>query len=195
MDARRTALVEAARRCYAQKLFSGTSGNLSVRTDRGMLITPTSVRYEVLTTEDIVHLRPDGTVLEGRLSPSSEWRMHAELYARFPEISAVVHTHSPYATAFAAAGKPIPECLIEMRFFLGGAVPCAAYAEPGTREVGLRCAEVLNGRGGCLMQNHGALAVGRNLDEALLRAEYMEDAAKITLLSMQLGGPVLLPEE
>ena len=194
MDARQ-ALVDCARQAYAEGLFSGTSGNLSVRTDRGMLITPTSVRYETLSPEDIVHLRPDGAVLEGRFAPSSEWRMHAEIYARFPAVGAIVHTHSPHATAFAAAGKPIPESLIEMRFFLGGEVPCAAYAPAGTREVGLRCCEVLSGRGGCLMANHGALAVGRDLDEALLRAEYIEDSAKITLLSMQLGGPVPLPSE
>ena len=195
MDALRTALVECARRAYAEKLFSGTSGNLSVHAGSGMLITPTSVRYETLRSADIVHLGLDGTVLEGSLAPSSEWRMHAEIYSRFPEIGAIVHTHSPCATAFAASGKPIPACLIEMRFFLGGDVPCAAYAAPGTREVGIRCSEVLDGRGGCLMANHGALAVGKDLDEALLRAEYIEDAAKITLLSMQLGGPVLLPNE
>ena len=194
MDARQ-ALVDCARRAYAEGLFSGTSGNLSVRTDRGMLITPTSVRYEILTSEDIVRLRMDGTVLEGRLAPSSEWRMHAEIYSRFPAVGAVVHTHSPHATAFAAAGKPIPECLIEMRIFLGGEVPCAGYARPGTREVGLRCCEVLSGRGGCLMANHGAVAVGKDLDEALLRAEYIEDAAKIALLSMGLGGPILLPKD
>ncbi len=191
----RCALVECARRAYAERLFSGTSGNLSLRTDGGMLITPTSVRYETLRPEDIVHLRPDGDVLKGSLAPSSEWRMHAEIYARFPDIHAIVHTHSPCATAFAAAGKPIPACLIEMRFFLGGEVPCAAYAPAGTREVGLRCCEVLEGRGGCLMANHGALAVGADLEQALLRAEYIEDSAKITLLSMQLGGPVLLPEQ
>ena len=195
LDDLRRQLVETARQAYAEGLFSGTSGNLSMRTDRGMLITPTSVRYETLSPEDIVHLRPDGAVLEGRFAPSSEWRMHAEIYARFPAVGAIVHTHSPHATAFAAAGKPIPESLIEMRFFLGSEVPCAAYAPAGTREVGLRCCEVLSGRGGCLMANHGALAVGRDLGEALLRAEYIEDSAKITLLSMQLGGPVPLPSE
>ena len=194
MDTRQ-ALVDCARRAYAEGLFSGTSGNLSMRTDRGMLITPTSVRYETLSPEDIVHLRPDGAVLEGRFAPSSEWRMHAEIYARFPAVGAIVHTHSPHATAFAAANRSIPESLIEMRFFLGGEVPCAAYAPAGTREVGLRCCEVLSGRGGCLMANHGAVAVGKDLDEALLRAEYIEDSAKITLLSMQLGGPVPLPSE
>ncbi len=191
----RAALVQAARRAYAEKLFSGTSGNLSVRFGGGMLITPTAVRYEVLRPEDLVSMDLDGAVLEGSLAPSSEWRLHAGLYARFPEIGAIVHTHSPCATAFAAARKPIPECLIEMRFFLGGEVPCAGYAKPGTAQVADRCAGVLKGRSGCLMANHGAVAVGRDLDEAILRAEYIEDAAKITLLSMGIGGPVLLPND
>ncbi len=195
MDALRTALTDAARRAYAEKLFSGTSGNLSVRCGSGMLITPTSVRYEALRPEDLVAMDLDSAVLEGSLAPSSEWRLHAGLYARFPEIGAIVHTHSPCATSFAAARKPIPECLIEMRFFLGGEVPCAGYAKPGTADVAVRCAEVLEGHGGCLMANHGALAVGKDLDEAFLRAEYIEDAAKITLLSMGLGGPVLLPND
>ena len=192
-DQLRRALVETARRAYAEKLFSGTSGNLSVRNGETMLITPTSVRYEELTPEDVVQMDLDGKVLAG--TPSSEWRLHAELYKNRPDVLAIVHTHSPYAAAFAAAHKPIPACLIEMRYFLGGEVPCAPYATPGTRELGVVCAEALGNRGGCLMANHGALAVGKDLPEALLRAEYIEDSARIALLSMQLGGPVPLPEE
>ena len=192
LQAMRTALVDAARLAYAEGLFSGTSGNLSVLVDGQMLITPTSVRYEQLSPEDIVLMQLDGTVVEGTHCPSSEWRMHAQVYARCPGILAQVHTHSPYATAFAAAHRAIPACLIEMTGFLGGTVPCADYAPPGTEAVGLRCAEVLPGHGGCLLANHGVLAVGGSLQEALLRAEYIEDAAHISLLSMQLGGPVLL---
>ena len=190
----RRLLVGTARQAYAEKLFSGTSGNLSVRFGDTMLITPTSVRYELLTPDDVVTVTLDGETVEGRHAPSSEWRMHAEIYARRSDVRAIVHTHSPFATAFAAAQKPIPACLIEMKFFLGGEVPCAPYAPPGTRELGVVCAQTLGNRGGCLMANHGALAVGRDLSEALLRAEYLEDSAKIALLSMQLGGPVPLPE-
>ena len=188
----RRLLVETARQAYAEGLFSGTSGNLSVRAGETMLITPTSVRYELLTPEDIVQMSLDGAAVRG--NPSSEWRMHTEIYKKRPDIRAIVHTHSPCATAFAAARRPIPACLIEMRYFLGGEVPCAPYAPPGTAELGLVCAEALGDRGGCLMANHGALAVGRDLPEALLRAEYLEDSAKIALLSMRLGGPVPLPE-
>ena len=192
-EALRRALVETARRAYAEKLFSGTSGNLSVHDGETMLITPTSVRYEKLTPEDVVQMDLAGNILSG--TPSSEWRMHAEIYKNRPDVRAIVHTHSPYATAFAAAHRPIPACLIEMRYFLGGEVPCAPYAPPGTRELGVVCAEALGDLGGCLMANHGALAVGKDLSEALLRAEYIEDSARIALLSMQLGGPVPLPEE
>ena len=193
-DELRRALTDTALLAYQEKLFSGTSGNLSAVSDGLMLITPTSVRYELLKPEDLVLMRMDGTVVEGKLAPSSEWRMHAEVYARCPEVKAQVHTHSPYATAFAAAHRPIPACLIEMFYFLGGDVPCAAYATPGTAEVGIRCAEVLPGRGGCTLANHGVLAVGKDLAQALLRAEYIEDAARISLLAMQLGGPVPLAE-
>ena len=189
----RRLLAEIARQAYAEKLFSGTSGNLSVRDGETMLITPTSVRYESLTPEDIVQMSLDGAAVRG--TPSSEWRMHAEIYKTRPDVRAIVHTHSPFATAFAAARKPIPACLIEMRFFLGGEVPCAPYAPPGTLELGAVCAEALEDRGGCLMANHGALAVGRDLHEALLRAEYIEDSARIALLSMRLGGRVPLPDE
>ena len=192
-EALRRALVETARQAYAEKLFSGTSGNLSVRDGETMLITPTSVRYEELTTADAAQMDLEGKILSG--IPSSEWRMHAEIYKKRPDVRAIVHTHSPYATAFAAAHRPIPACLIEMKFFLGGEVPCAPYAPAGTRELGLVCAEALGNRGGCLMANHGALSVGKDLPEALLRAEYIEDSARIALLSMQLGGPVPLPEE
>ena len=192
-EALRRALVETARQAYAEKLFSGTSGNLSVRDGETMLITPTSVRYEALIPADVAQMELDGRVLSG--TPSSEWRMHAEIYKNRPDVRAIVHTHSPYATAFAAAHRPIPACLIEMQFFLGGEVPCAPYAPAGTRELGRVCAEALGDRGGCLMANHGALSVGKDLPEALLRAEYIEDSARICLLSMQLGGPVPLPEE
>ena len=192
-EALRGLLVDTARQAYAEKLFSGTSGNLSVYTGDTMLITPTSVRYEALKPQDIVQMTLDGAAVGG--VPSSEWRMHAEIYKNRPDVRAIVHTHSPCATAFAAARRPIPACLIEMKFFLGGEVPCAPYAPPGTRELGVVCAQALGDRGGCLMANHGALAVGRDLPEALLRAEYLEDSAKIALLSMRLGGPVLLPDD
>lgn len=188
----RRQIVEKSLQAYRAGLFAGTSGNMSAycRAENIMYITPTSVRYETMRPEDVVAMRLDGTILGGEKQPSSEWRMHAAIYRAFPDTGAVFHTHSPHATAFAVVHRPIPATLIEMHFFLGGDVPCAKYARPGTDAVGENAAAVLAGKGGCLLENHGVLAVGRDLDEAYLRAEYIEDAAKIYILANTLGTPV-----
>ena len=189
-------IAQKSLQAYRAGLFSGTSGNMScyLRGEGKMLITPTSVRYETLKSEDIVVMRLDGAVLEGALKPSSEWRMHAAIYEAYEDISAVFHTHSPYATAFAAVRKSIPAVLIESKIFLGGEIRCADYARPGTREVGLNAVPALEGRGGCTLANHGVLAVGRDLGEAFLRAEYIEDIAKVYTFAKTIGEPVELKE-
>lgn len=181
---------------YAEKLFAGTSGNLSVydREQGVMVITPTSIPYETITPEDMAVLRLDGERLEGAYRPSSEWRMHAAVYEAKPEVGAVLHTHSPYATAFAVNNRDIPVILIEMAAFLGGGVPLARFALPGTRAVGDEAVKVLEDRGGCLLANHGVLAVGKDLEQAHLRAVYIEDAAKICSIAMA-NGPIVTMSE
>lgn len=190
----RQEIVDRSLQAFHEGLFSGTSGNMScyLREEDLMLITPTSVRYDVMRAEDIVVLRLDGTVVEGHLKPSSEWRMHAAVYESCPDVNAVFHTHSPYATAFAVVRKSIPAVLIESRIFLGGDVRCADYAAPGTKEVGLNAIPALRDRGGCTLANHGVLAVGKDLAQAYLRAEYIEDVAKIYTYSKAIGTPVAL---
>ena len=187
-------IADLSLRAFHEGLFSGTSGNMScfLRDEGTMLITPTSVRYEILRAEDIVEMRLDGTVTRGTFAPSSEWKMHAAVYENMPEVSAVFHTHSPYATAFAVDRISIPAVLIETRIFLGGEIRCAEYASPGTRELGLRALPALRGRGGCTLANHGVLAIGKDLDEAYLRAEYVEDTAKIYSFAKKVGTPVEL---
>lgn len=188
----RRAVCAWAKQCCAEKLFAGTSGNLSVydRKRDLIVITPTSVPYENMAPEDMAVLRPDGEVLEGKYRPSSEWRMHAAVYRDKPEVSALIHTHSPYATAFAVNNRNIPVILIEMVVFLGGDVPLAGYATPGTKGVGDEAVKVLGDRGGCLLANHGVLAVGNSLEQAHLRAVYIEDAAKIYSIALS-NGPVV----
>lgn len=195
MDLRRQ-MVDICLESLREGLFTGTSGNLSVHLPDGtMLITPTSVRYTVMQPEDIVQCALDGRIMEGHLQPSSEWRMHAAVYKAYPALGAQFHTHSPYATAFSVVHKPIPAVLIESWFFLGGDVLCAEYATPGTFAVGENAVPCLrDGRGGCLLNNHGVLAVGRDLNEARTRAEYVEDSAKIYHFAAQVGEPVLLPQ-
>lgn len=157
-----------------------------------MLITPTSVRYDVMQADDVVAMKLDGTIVDGKLKPSSEWRMHAAIYEAKPGVGAVFHTHSPYATAFAVNHDAIPAVLIEAHVFLGGDIRCAKYATPGTKEVGIHAIPALEGRGGCTLANHGVLAVGDDLAQAYLRAEYIEDLAKIYSYAKSIGTPVAL---
>lgn len=196
IDLMRKKIAERSLQAFREGLFSGTSGNMSVylREQDVMLITPTSARYETLKAEDIVQMKLDGTVCEPQKRPSSEWRMHAAIYEHFPEITAVFHTHSPYATAFAVNRQTIPAVLIEAHMFLGGDIRCAAYATPGTKEVGMNAIPALQDRGGCTLANHGVLAVGKDLAQAFLRAEYIEDVARVYTIAKQIGTPVALPQ-
>ncbi len=182
-------LVQTAQRAYREKMFAATSGNLSVfdRESGKIYITPGSFPYEEMTPEDIMAIDLDGNILEGKHSPSSEWRMHAAIYRADKRVNAIVHTHSPYATAFAINHMRIPAVLYEMVFFLGGDIPVAEGAIPGTPEVGENCVPVLKERNGCLMANHGALAVGDTLDRAYTRAVYIEDAAKAYSVALTHG--------
>lgn len=161
-----------------------------------MLITPSSVRYDEMQLDDLVLVSLSGEVLSvapGR-APSSEAPMHLAIYRVRPDIGGIVHTHSPYATAFAATGREIPCALIEMAAFLDGDVPLAPFAMPGSEALGHSALSALRERGACLLENHGALAVGRDIEQALLRAEYVEDSAKICALAQALGGAKALDE-
>lgn len=187
-------IVDKSLQAFREGMFSGTSGNMScyLRDEGIMLITPTSVRYDVMQADDIVAMKLDGTIVDGKLKPSSEWRMHAAIYEAKPEVGAVFHTHSPYATAFAVNHDAIPAVLIEAHVFLGGDIRCAKYATPGTKEVGIHAIPALEGRGGCTLANHGVLAIGGDLAQAYLRAEYIEDLAKIYSYAKSIGTPVAL---
>lgn len=189
-------MAEICLSAFREGLFSGTSGNLSCRVSGKdqMFITPSGLRYETMRAEDIMHVDFDGRILSGMHVPSSEWRMHAVIYERFPEVNAVFHTHSPYATAFATLRRSIPCILVEAELFLGGEIPCAAFAMPGTRAVGENAAAVLPGKGGCILGSHGVLAVGNDIQEAHLRAEYIEEAAKIYALASAMGTPFTIGE-
>ncbi|MEG1849154.1 MAG: class II aldolase/adducin family protein [Oscillospiraceae bacterium] len=184
------AVLDASKQAFAQGLFAGTSGNLSLRDPQTGLIaiTPSSVSYDAMTPDDVVLLAPDGAVVEclPTRRPSSEWRMHQTLYAHRRDLGAVVHTHSPSATAFAVAGEAIPAILIEMIFFLYGSVRVAPYQPPGSEALGLSALSALAGRTACLLAHHGVLAIGPDLDAALLCAVYTEDAAKICSISQMI---------
>ncbi len=185
--------------CYNEKLFAGTSGNLSCYDpEEGLIyITPSSYPYEIMEPHDIMVIRPDGEIVDGAHKPSSEWRLHAAIYLGMPEVRAVVHTHSPYATGFAVNNREIPVILIEMVPFLGGSIPVAPFALPGTDAVGTGAVEAMkkDGKNGCLMANHGVVTVGATLPQAHIRATYVEDAATIYSHALQNGFPVVTMRE
>ncbi len=188
-------IVSYSRLMYNEHLVSATSGNISVRLpDRpdAFAITPSSESYLSMEADRIVIMTVDGQVLQcpkdGK--PSSEWRLHAELYRAKPQVKAIVHTHSPYATSFAVLRETIPLILIEMEPWLGGPIPLAEYAPTGSLQLGLNVARDIGDAGGCLMANHGAVAVGDTLNLAYVRASYVEDAAKIYHMARCVGKPV-----
>ena len=137
----------------------------------------------------------EGNVLEGAYKPSSEWIMHTMVYREKPEVNAVLHTHSPYASSFAVRNEGVPCILVEMLPTIGGDIPLAKFGMPGTDEVGREAVKALKGRGGCLLANHGVLAVGADLGQAFDRAGYIENAAKICALAQSSGTAVVLKPE
>lgn len=190
-------VLEIAKKAYDEKMMAGTSGNMSVLVEGEsvMAITPSSYDYRLMKEEDIVLIDLDGNMVEGFRKPSSEWRMHAELYKHLPHVKAVVHTHSPYATSFAVNHMEIPVILIEMIPFLKGSVEVSPYAIQGSAEVGLNAVPILKEKNACLMANHGVLAVGATIEEAYINSVYTEDAAKIYHMAKCTGTPVVLEGE
>lgn len=188
---------ETALKSYTTGLVAGTSGNVSAydRESGIMAITPSNLDYKIMTPNDVVLMKLNGEIVAGELKPSSEWRMHAKVYEELPSVMAIIHTHSPFATSFAVTHETIPLILVEMLPFLGGDIPLAKFALPGTAELGVEAAAVLQNRNSCLLANHGVLAVGKNLDQAYIRAVYVEDAAKIYHRARQVGRPQLIPQD
>lgn len=185
----RLVVVQALQTLVEKSLTSGTSGNVSVYTGDGMLITPTGIAPDRLLPEQIVHMTLDGTISPGQLTPSSEWQMHADVYADKPGINAVVHCHSPYATILACAHKPIPS----MHYMVAAAgsyeIPLADYATFGSKALSASNLKALSNSLACLLANHGQLTIGMDLDGALKLAELVEEQAHWYWGTLAIGGP------
>lgn len=192
----RQAIVDACRWMNASGLNQGTSGNISVRWHDDMLVTPSSTPYDTMTPDMIATMplaRGEDT-WHGPIKPSSEWRFHQAILISRPEIGAIVHTHSVHATALSMARKPIPSCHYMVAAFGGTDVRVADYATFGTAELSVNALKALEGRTACLLANHGMIALGRDLEQAKWRAVELETLARQYVLSLQMGGPVLLTE-
>jgi L-fuculose-phosphate aldolase len=175
----------------------GAAGNISLRAGGKMLITPSAIPYDDITPEMIAAMPIDDNygAWEGPKRPSSEWRFHLDIFRARPEIGAIVHTHAPHATAIAMARREIPPCHYMITRFGGGTVRCAPYALFGTAELSALALEALRDRTACLLANHGMIATGPTLDAALAAAVELEALAKQFILSVAIGGPVLLTGE
>ena len=187
-------VLATARAMNASGINRGSAGNVSVRCDGGFLITPTGMAYDSCTAADIVRVGAGGTP-SGNRKPSSEWRFHRDIYAARPEAGAVVHTHSPFATALACQGQGIPAFHYMVARFGGTDVRCAAYATFGTQELSDAIISALDSRGGCLMAHHGMVVFGRDADHALALAIELETLCEHYWRVLQLGAPKLLPAE
>lgn len=190
-QAARAALAEAAQRTVALGLNRGAEGNVSLRWGEGFLITPSGLRNDTLKAGQMVYVDLDGG-WRGPLKPSSEWRIHRDIYRARPEAGAIVHTHSPYAVSLACLRRPIPAFHYMVAAAGGHDIPCAAYATFGTEALSANVLTALAGRRACLMANHGQVALGGSLDEALRLAEIVEELAAQYWRACLLGEPVLL---
>ena len=171
----------------------GKSGNVSLRVPGGFLITPTGMAYEALKPSDIVAISIDGRV-RGPRAPSSEWPMHLHILRGRPDAAAVVHTHSPSATALACLRRDIPRFHYMVAAAGGESIRCAPYALYGSEALARHALAALEERKACLLANHGVVALGPDLDAALALALEVERLAEQYLLALQAGEPVLLSE-
>ncbi|MCM8596667.1 class II aldolase/adducin family protein [Accumulibacter sp.] len=192
-------LIEIARATAAAGLSRGTAGNLSVRAPEGsgsdFLITPSGMACDTLTPEDICTVHFDGSC-EGVRKPSSEWRVHRDLYATRPDAGAIVHAHPPFATSLSCLRRDIPPFHYMVARFGGHNIRCSDYATFGTQALSYAVLRAIEKRRGCLMANHGMIVAGQDLRHAFDLAIELEALCEQYWRACQLGPPVLLePEE
>jgi L-ribulose-5-phosphate 4-epimerase len=178
-------------------LVTWTGGNVSARDPESglVVIKPSGVMYEELQPEDHVVVDLEGDIVEGTLKPSSDTASHLYIYRERSDINGIVHTHSPYATAFAALGRPIPVVLTAIADEFGGPIPCAGFALIGGEEIGKQVVEHIGDSAAVLLKNHGVFTVGKTVRDAVKAAVMVEDVAKAVWLALQLGVPDEIPAE
>jgi len=179
------------------RLVAWTGGNVSARDpDSGLVvIKPSGVLYEALGPEHHVVVTLDGEPVEGDLKPSSDTASHLYIYRHRPDVNGVVHTHSPYATAFAAVGRSIPVCLTAIADEFGGPIPCAGFALIGGQEIGEQVVKHIGSSPAVLLKQHGVFTVGSSVEAAVKAAVMVEDIARTVWLAMQLGQPEEIPPD
>lgn len=178
-------------------LVTWTGGNLSGRDPETgyVVIKPSGIRYEDLHPDNMVVLDPEGNVVWGNFKPSSDAASHLYIYRHRADIFGIVHTHSRYATAFAALGKPIPVYLTAQADEFGGPIPCGGFALIGSEDIGRIVIESIGSSRAVLLKNHGVFTIGASPEKAVKAAVMVEDVAYTVWLALQLGQPDEIPAE
>jgi L-ribulose-5-phosphate 4-epimerase len=190
-------LLDLHRELPKNNLVVWTSGNVSARDPKtGLVVIKASgIRYEEMRSQHMVVVDLEGNLVEGDYKPSSDVYSHLYIYKHRPDVNGVVHTHSAYATAFAAVNKPIPVVLTAIADEFGGPIPCGPFALIGDDAIGQVVVESIGKSPAVLLKNHGVFTIGKNAKSAVKAAVMTEDNAKTVWLAMQIGTPDLIPQE
>lgn len=193
-EAEKRSIIAACLQLEAEGYIIGTYGNVSVRAAEGLIITPSRVSYREITPADMMVVDLDGAVLDGFRVPSSETSVHRLIYRQRPDVGAVLHTHSLYATAAATLCATIPVIVEEQSQVIGDAIACTNYVPAGQHEaLGAEVARALGGSNAVLLANHGIVVCGRTIDEALFACTVAERVAQMYLLARAAGMPATIP--
>jgi L-ribulose-5-phosphate 4-epimerase len=197
LDALRAIVCAMNKELPRQGLVTMTSGNVSGRdAESGLVvIKPSGISFEDLTPADLVVVDLTGNVVEGTLRPSVDTATHLVVYRARPDVHGMVHTHSNYATAFAALGRPIPAVLTAIADEFGGSIPCGPYCQIGEEAIGQAIVDHIGNAPAILLQNHGVFTIGPTPQAALKAAVMCEDVARTVHLACQLGEPIPIPTE
>jgi len=189
-------IVEIGKRMYTKGFIASNDGNISVKaSERVILITPTGVSKGYMKASDMLKVDLEGNVISGTKKPTSEMKMHLEVYRKRPDVKAVVHAHPPVATAFAVAGQVFKKITLPEVIFSIGFVSLAEYGTPTTDEIPFSVAKQIGHSDAILLANHGALTVGSDLFDAYYKMETLEHFARITMYARLLGGEKVLSDE
>ncbi len=189
-------ILDICQQLVKNDLVIGSSGNVSMRVDNYVVITPSSIWYTEMVLEDMVVMDLNGKVIEGERNPSVEWQMHLALYNNRSDANAIVHTHSIYASAMAIKHESLPPIIDETVLKVGADVKVTKYYMPGTKELSVAVVEAIKDRSAALIANHGVVCIAKTLKNALHLVNLVERTCRIYLIAQMSGGRVFqLPEE
>ena len=191
-------ILNIGERLWQRGYIAANDGNISIRiNDNEVLTTPTGVSKGFMTQDMIIKINMDGKVIasNSKYKPSSEVKMHLEVYRNREDVNSVVHAHPPYCTSFAVAGIPLDRCVLPEAVITLGAVPIAPYGTPSTMEIPDSIKNFISDTDAVLLANHGALTLGKDIVTAYHRMETLEHAAEIVFIAINLGNVNMIPEE